>query len=240
MPEATESYEPVLQYGQQAVQAGQTALSGGGRAQPSGSTQIVIIAGGFHGAPDAATEIERVDAGRWMPSTVDFEETGAQSRGQRFAASRAEEFFGPLAKASGRIGRIAVIAHGYNKGIGLSGDSTGQFSEVIDTAKLAEWQQTIDGQVKPKLGSEATLDIYACEVGIGEGFQKALAQSLGICVRAFSEEVAWCIEFNREPKKITSRGRICPRSAVVANTPCSSSPWHKGVDGLVPPVRVCP
>lgn len=238
MPEVTESYEPVLQYGQQAVQAGQTAL-GGGQAQPRGSTQIVIIAGGFP-APDDATAIERLEAGRWMPSTVDFDKTGADSRGRRFAASRAEEFFGPLAKAGGSIGRIAFIGHGYAKGIGLSGDNTGQFSEVVDASTLTEWQQTIDSQVKPKLGSQAVLDIYACHVAIGEGFQKALAQSLGICVRAFSEEVAWCIDFNRESKKIISRGKISPRSAVVAGTPCSHAPWHSSVDGLVPPVRVCP
>lgn len=240
MAEVTESYEPALQYGRQAVQTGQAALGSGGRGQPRGSTQIVITAGGFPGYPDAATEIEQLDAGHWMPASVDFNETGAQSRGRFSTATRAEHFFGALTSAGGSIGRIAFIGHGYPKGLGLSGDNTGQFSEVIDTSKLTEWQQTIDTQVKPKLGSDAVLDIYACRVGIGEGFQKALAQSLGICVRAFSEQVAWCIDFDRDPKRITSRGRICPRSAVVAGTPCSSSPWHKGVDGLVPPVRVCP
>jgi hypothetical protein len=237
MAEATESYERALRYGQQAVQAGQAALGGG---QPRGSTQIVITAGGFPGYPDAASEIEQLEAGHWMPSTVDFNQTGADSRGQFFTARRAEEFFGPLMNASGSIGRIAFIGHGYTRGIGLSGDSSGQFSEVVDTTKLAEWQQTIDSQVKPKLGEAAVLDIYACRVGIGEGFQKALAQSLGLCVRAFTEEVAWCIDYNREPKKITSRGRISPRSAVVAGAPCGKPPWRSGVDGLVPPVRVCP
>jgi hypothetical protein len=72
--------------------------------------------------------------------------------------------------------------------------------------------------IMPKLMDDAILDIYACNLALKGAFIKALAQSLGICVRAFSGAVSWCLGFDGDA--ITSRGLLAGKHV---KAPCSDS-----------------
>jgi hypothetical protein len=204
------------------------------KAKPAGQ-QVIIIANGYAGYSSDTAEIERSESGTWLPNTPDFARTASDTQKGFQGASTADEFFGALQSATGKIRRAVFIGHGNPGGLGLSGTPTSVFGNDLTESDLTRWQSSIDSDIKPKFSEGATLDIYACNVAAGATFIKALATSLGICVRAFSGAINWCL--GHTGQAITSRGRI---GGSGRNPNCADKSWHTGVNTFVPPDKACP
>jgi uncharacterized protein DUF4347 len=202
---------------------------------------LVIIATGYPGYKTPVEEIEAAENKRWFPHTDDFKATADGTLGKVYmGASRADEFFGAFQGVRGKIARVAFIGHGHSSGLGLGGDIVNLdfFGETLTSSDLSRWQQSIDQTIKLKLEKDATIDLYACNVALGQQFMKDVAKAFDVCVRGFAEPIKWCLGYDID--KITSRGRLAPGSAVKDARDCSNGMWHKGVHTLVPPVKVCP
>lgn len=197
--------------------------------------QIVIIANGYPGYSSEKKEIEDSQKGLWLPSTSDFKTTATDTQKSIQGASVADEFFGALQSVGGKIKRVIFIGHGNTSGLGLSGKPMSWFEKGLDQSDLTRWQNSIDTDIKPKFVEGATLDIYACNVAAGGTFIKALAQSLGICVRGFPGPVYWCL--GNKDGAVTSRGRI---ASSIVKTDHTCKGWHKGANKLAPPDKICP
>ena len=198
--------------------------------------QLIIIANGYPGYRSDKKEVEASQKGLWFPNTPDFSATASDTQ-KRFSGARtADEFFGALQSEKNRIKRVAFIGHGNPSGLGLSGKPMSFFEKGLTKSDITRWQQSINKDIKPKLSKDTTLDLFACNTAIGGGFMKALAQSLGVCVRGFTGQVFWCLGFNKV-HTITSRGRIADSRV---KTDCSGKGWFKGVNKLTPPSKICP
>jgi hypothetical protein len=222
---------------------------------------ITIVASGFPGYNNNdPKEVERADAKFWFPNTIDFNRTASDTTGAlRFGASNAAEFFGALQAAKGLISRVIFMGHGNENGLGLSGDTLSFQDERLIKDDFGRFQQLINDEIKPKLATDAVIDILACNTAAGEGFIQAMASSLNVKVRGFAEPVMWCLDWKGVVKSdgtldysqanVTSRGRIVAGSKLrqweKANPGmrprCSNRKlWHKGANKFIPPVPVSP
>lgn len=254
MVEGNEDREDrILGYGQEAVDGAlddvlddsvldpfnQGGNSKRGKKKASGKT-LLITASGYGGFASTAKEIEAIESGIWLPHNADFNQTAAHTRGKtHFGASDKKQFIGAIEGASGKLSRIVFIGHGFSSGLGLSGDQLDLFGETFDETSIDEFQDNINQNIKPKLLKDAVFDIIACNVGVSSGFLSKMANAFGICIRAYDEEVLWCVSFNKANNQITGRGRIGPKSQV-SGKKCSDQSWFRGVKKVVPPVKKCP
>jgi hypothetical protein len=201
--------------------------------------QIIIVSGGYPGVSDEKAEIERIKNNTWVPATRDFVQTASDTQKSFSAASDVAQFMGALQAEPGSISRIVFVGHGNADGLALSGDSHGFATKTLTAQELDAWQNTIDSSIKPKLVEGATIDLIACNVAMGKQFMEKLAKSFGKCVRAYVEEVAWCVD--HDEKVITLRGRIAPQSAIAnKKLTCGDKAWQVGVSKMIPPHKVCP
>lgn len=201
---------------------------------------VLIIANGYTGYDSVQDEIKALENGYWLPHNEDFRKTAAHTRSKTLrGASKADEFFGALQSVNGKISRVVYIGHGFSSGLGLSGSPLDFFGETLESTDIERWQADINTSIKPKFTKGAKMDLVACNLAADESFISNLANALGICIRAFSEPVQWCTTYNKGQNKITSRGRIGPKSATKGKS-CSDKAWSKGVNKFVPPKEVCP
>jgi hypothetical protein len=232
-PDAAAS-KAVLQRSDGGVGAG--GSTGGGKT-------IVLIAGGYTNLYGSeAAEVDRLKKKLfWQPGTEDFRQT-ASDTGIPFAeVTNESEFFGTLedqAKKAelGSISRIVFIGHGRDDYLGLSGGFASTDKQV-DAASLARWKVNIDENIKSKLASTATIDLFSCDAAKEGNIMESLAAAFGVCVRGYNDSVAWCIHYDPDSGKIT-RGRWAGVSADRDN--CDAPGWNKGVASAAPPWVVCP
>ncbi len=211
---------------------------------------VVLVAGGFKLFGSDAEEaefLEKLGGGtitaRWYPSTRDFLATAndTQSRPAPIMVSTAADVLGALQHEPGVFGRVIFIGHGSPGGLGLTGSLSGsmmRFSEMLRKEDLTDpkWD-TVVQQIKDKFREDATFDIYACNVAVGDSFMKELARAFDVRVRSFKGEVWWCVQHDAKSKTITSRGRVAPEDGPAD---CSQKPWRKGVRTWIPPETVDP
>jgi hypothetical protein len=272
MSATTSDDDRVLGYGEDAVERPQVVLDDeflapppgvphGKKKQPSKKHRkkgklVVIVAGGFEGDKgNDAEEVRRHEAESWSPNTKDFMRTARDTLGVDKpirSASNAKQFFGALADVEGNISRIVYIGHGGSGGLVLSGDTFGFPDETLEKGDFGGFQNLIDAKIRPKLLDGAVLDLVACSVAVDLDFMKDMATSLGVVVRGFDDEIAWCLKPEGVKKgegspdysqaEIRSRGRIARLGDVKeweANNPKKEKPdctnskvWHKGVGNL--------
>jgi hypothetical protein len=266
--------QPALGYGNDAVERPQVVIEDDSILTPLGVPKpakkrkpqkgrgklITIVANGFPGYNNDPKEVERADGKLWFPNTIDFNRTASDTTGaQRYGASNAAEFFGALQAAKGVISRVIFIGHGNESGLGLSGDTLSIQDERLTKDDFGRFQQLIDDAIKPKLATDAVIDILACKAAAGTGFIQAMASSLNVTVRGFAEPVMWCLDWEGVGKsdgtpdysqaRVTSRGRIVAASklrqwerANPGRRPrCRNRKlWHKGANKFIPPVPVSP
>jgi len=204
----------------------------------SSARLVVIVANGFPGyRGDVKKEIHEAKIRVWLPGTPDFIATaGYTTKGEYYGASNAEEFFGALANHKGKINRVIFIGHGQSEALGLSGDTSGFFSNALGVLGIPKWQNYINAKIKPKLTRNATIDLVACNVAVGEVFMREMAKAFGICVRGFTQPVLWCLKWNEDETAITSRGLVALESK---DGRCAGT-IYRDVKALAPPKVVCP
>jgi hypothetical protein len=238
-----------LQYGDEAVErpissvldssATADPMQKGGKKKKQVRTQgktVILVAGGFDGYNSEAEEIEAIKStkiDRWEPHSADFRATARFSTGESHPITTSAGFFEQLQGTQGKIARIVFIGHGNQSMLGLSGtrgEMGIQFTQWLDDSALDENQSTIVQSIQPKLDKNATIDIFACHVGVTPEFMKKIAVTFNRCVRGFSGPVFWQAPINDEGTKITNRGLV------------SSDNDHfvKGINHLRPTVIICP
>jgi hypothetical protein len=204
-----------------------------------GGITIIIVAAGFdqNGSDEQEAELlQGTNRTRWSPGTKDFERTAKDTQKSNIYGAKIDnEFFAALQQTAGPFGRIVFIGHGGSGALGLS-PSGGS----LNADSVSRWQASIDQEIKPKLATGATIDLFSCEAGGDVGIMNALAAAFGICVRGYATALNWCIYSPPDSKLITSRGRWIEGSVDKADPDCDAPEWNKGVAAAVPPVNVCP
>jgi len=207
------------------------------------ANQVILYAGGYPGYKRDDVEIAFIEMNNSYPNTIDFKQTAKDTQKDHLHPVKdVKSFFEAFKKEQGMIRRIVIIGHGSPMGIGLSGGTGGPSSQRLSKTDLEnpKWIKFINENIKPKLQSNTYIDIYACSTAIGNDFLKPLARAFGVKVRGFDEDIAWCITYNNSKDKITSRGRIAPKSKRPKSKSCNDKGWHKGVNKFFPPMEVTP
>jgi hypothetical protein len=201
--------------------------------RPTGR-QAVIVANGFGGYASEQAEMEALDRGNWSPHSEDFHATATADVGdQAFAAGTDDEFIGAIEATSGTIGRVVFIGHGNARRLGLAGQregSTTRFTSSIDSDTLDKWAETIRQRIVPRLHENATIDVVACDVGLGKPFMQKIADTFQRCVRASNGPIFWRDPRNDDRTKITTRGL----------TSSNDVDFTKGFKHLRFAITVCP
>jgi hypothetical protein len=245
-----ENQNPVLEYGNEAVQKPADAALGYGNSavqykgkktsSPKKSTpgkKVVILSGGYKGYKSEADEIKAMET-RWFPNTADFK--AAANKLQQhdvWSAKKVDNFFAALNQYK-KISKITFLGHGSSSGMALSGEP-GDLDEEITEEKLDTWNQWINENIVPKLDANATIEIYACHAGqgVGQPYLKKVANTFHRCVTSFAQEV-----FVQEPEVDKDKLKILNRPGGVADnrSDAKAGNWQtlKQMPPPLPPV--CP
>lgn len=234
-----------LRYGYEAVQQPINAvLDDSVTAEPMGKKKkgskgttgqtVILVASGFGGYSDEAEEIDAIKSNKWVPHSEDFKATAGYTTKSYFEITNAGKFIGALGEnISGKIGRIVFIGHGSPTHLGLSGrreDSVTRFTESLTVSDLNNYHDYVLNKIQPKLDENLTIDLIACESGLGKKFIEKLAATFNRCVRGFKGAVYWKHPINDEETKITNRGRIS----------ADNQNFHNGISGLRFDETFCP
>lgn len=242
----------ILKYGDDAKRYGEKALGypdADAYARGSKSYILVIFAGGYntYGA-DISREINDIKIGRWYPHTKDFEKTAdfINSKNKVIVKDK-DGFIGAFLTFKGKISKVVFIGHGSSTSLGLSGDSSSFFSEEFNAGAISAYQQVIDDKIKPLFTEDASFEILSCNAGAGKAFVTAIAKGFGITVKAFNQELAWCVTYDEAKIRVTHTGKIAPLSEVKAEKAKlgrdpdeTNAIWHAGTSSLVFPVIITP
>jgi hypothetical protein len=242
-----ENQNPVLEYGNDAVQKPADAALGYGNSaveykdkknpKPKKSTPgkpVVIISGGYGGYKSQADEIKAMEV-KWYPNTADFIVAAKKIQQDVWGAKKVDNFFAVLNRYN-KISKITFLGHGSSSGIALSGEP-GDLQDELTVQELEKWNQWIKDNIVPKLDPNATIDIYACRAaqGLGQPYLKAIANSFERCVNSFTEEVAFQLpEADKDKSKIVNRP-----GGVATISDAKAGNWKK-LSEIKPPISVCP
>jgi hypothetical protein len=248
MPE--ENQNPVLEYGNDAVQKPADAALGYGNSaveykdkgkktpnpkkSPPGK-QVVIVSGGYGGYKSDADEIKAMET-KWYPNTADFIVAARKIQQNVWGAKKVNNFFAVLTKYD-KISKIIFLGHGSSSGIALSGEP-GDLQDELTIDELSKWNQWVKDNIVPKLDAGATIEIYACHAaqGLGQPYLKAIANSFERCVNSFAEEVAF-----EYPELDKDKSKIVKRTGGVATiSDAKAKNWKYKLTDVKPPVSVCP
>ncbi|HLG13644.1 MAG TPA: hypothetical protein VJH03_03840 [Blastocatellia bacterium] len=198
---------------------------------------VVVIAAGFPGYESEQQEITELGGSGWVPHSADFAATAQHDVQTPYRATNVDEFLGAAAAVPGQISRFVFIGHGSPSKLGFSGARDGsvvRFSQFFSADDLADerWLAVIKQHIVPKFVEAATVDLVACNLGIGQEFLQAMANAFERPIRAFTGPVSWTVAMNKGQTGITERG-LTSRNPV-------DEPFRRGFKHLVFTATVAP
>jgi hypothetical protein len=165
-------------------------------------------------APGA--EAKMAEDEHWSPSSLDWEWTAKLSGGGTAVVSLDEIITQIGKKPVGSIDELGIIAHANSTYFSLSGTvlisgptlPNVKFGKdgMVDAAGLTAKQSKIDA-VKDRFAKGAQIVLYACHAGLDDSLLQAVAQSFGVCVYGFSNEIGILIQWNPRTNVVISRGK---------------------------------
>jgi hypothetical protein len=166
-------------------------------------------------------------ADTWLPSSVDFQATAANS-GDPAGASTLADMLSIIARQpAGSISMLGLIGHAA-AGVGPTPRTFGFSGQVTVTPPNAIlhasgflnadtiWHNyaaitALRSQFKP----DARIVIYACHAGADKTLLNPISNAFGVCVDGFTDPVTWCFEWDLSSLRIDprTRGRVFVDSA---------------------------
>jgi len=153
-----------------------------------------------------AAEAAAIKAGNWFPGDKDFaaamKNSGFKGRDWQIVSSTPSFINLIYREPKGSIQQVNFVTHGASDEIGLAGTvepGSVYFSDGLDEAELDGFRNNgilnADGSVTPwsevqaRFAPEAEIIIYACKAALDRAFLKYLADTFGVTVKAFSNEL---------------------------------------------------
>jgi hypothetical protein len=196
-----------------------------------------------------ADEAAAIKSGTWFPSEKDFaaalKNSGLQGRDWQIVGSTPSFIKLIFREPKGSIERVNFVTHGASDEIGLTGTvEPGEvhFSDGLDEAELDGFRANgilnDDGSVTPwsdvqaRFAPNAEIVVFACKAGIDRKFLQFLADTFGVTVKAFSNELHYVYPMADLDNGIVPRtkltvegvGNITSLSPNVVVTPSAPSP----------------
>ncbi len=196
-----------------------------------------------------AAEAAAIKAGEWFPSEKDFaaamKNSGFKGRDWLKIGSTPSFINLIFREPKGSIARVNFVTHGASDEIGLSGDvepGAVHFTDGLDEAQFDGFRANgilnKDGTVTPwsevqaRFAPDAEIVIYACRAALDRSFLQYLADTFGVTVKAFSNELHYVypnadLDIGKVPRlKLTIDGvkNITSLSPDVVVNPSTSTP----------------
>lgn len=182
---------------------------------------------------------------QWFPSTVDFRQTAINSGGGIGRATFTDLLDHIAAAAPGSITELGLIGHADRTWFGLGGTITANdvvFTEegVIGAGSI-EPQMTRIAGLRNRFAKGATITLYGCHAGAGQGLLDAISNAFQVCARGFTNEIITCLRWNTPSLDIFSRGRTWVETGILERRPeeigCAN--FHLDVREMIPDRESC-
>ncbi len=199
--------------------------------------------------PSEAAEAAAIKAGDWFPSEEDFaaviKNSGFKGRDWQTVGSTPGFINLIFREPKGSIERVNFVTHGASDEIGLAGTvepGAVYFSDGLDEAELDGFRTngilndngtvTPWSEVQARFAPGAEIVVYACKAALDRAFLQYLADTFGVTVKAFSNELHYIYPMADLDKGIVPRskltvegvGNITSLSPDVVVTPSAPSP----------------
>lgn len=185
------------------------------KGQPEPIVQRDMIYGSGYGNPYAnnAAEVRSAKMGAWFPSTDDMAASAKGSGGGSGASKVAGLLQALKSKGAGSITELGLIGHANSTQFALGGtikpgdDVYFDADATIDAASLAANAADVTA-AKNSFAADAKIVLYGCHSGLNAKFLETMSIAFGVCVQGFSNEITYCIQWDEQTNKISSRGRV--------------------------------
>ena len=177
-----------------------------------------------------AAEAAAIKAGDWFPSDKDFaaamKNSGFKGRDWQKVGSTPSFINLIFRESKGSIERVNFVTHGASDEIGLAGKvepGAVFFSDGLDEATLDGFRTNgilnDDGTVTPwsvvqaRFAPDAEIVVYACKAALDRAFLQYLADTFGVTVKAFSNELHYVYPMTDLDKGTVPRTKLTVEGA---------------------------